>query len=229
AHACSLSTDITGAESLYGPKLLQLKYDREAYRILCHWCTITSRRLKAPAPHCFYGGLVQIRVSCRAYHLDVFHSPLRRNAHLQQYGTLDPASPGRLGIARFDLIAPNGTGCGATAATTCSIARSSTSPRSCTAAGAYSSTGMRPPARGPFPAATSAWRHWHIAMGKQLPSARSRSRSSRLRRCLDWHSWGRRCPGQSMASTAQGFVAETWRRTGLGLALPWCRTRATLA
>ena len=74
--------DITSAESLYPMKLLQLKHDREVYRILCHWLTITTRRLKAPAPHCFYGRLVQLWVSCRAYHLDVFHSPLRRNPHL---------------------------------------------------------------------------------------------------------------------------------------------------
>jgi hypothetical protein len=105
---CSLLTDITGAESLYTLKLLQLKHDREEYRILCHCFAITARRLKAPAPYRFHGGLVQIRVSCRAYHLDVFHSPLCCNAQLQQYSAFDPASPGRLWIARFDLIAPYG-------------------------------------------------------------------------------------------------------------------------
>jgi len=89
---------------------LELKHDREEYRILCHWFTITARRLKTPAPYRFHGGLVQIRVSCRAYHLDVFHSPLRCNAHLQKHSALDPPSPGRLWITRFDLIAPDGTG-----------------------------------------------------------------------------------------------------------------------
>jgi hypothetical protein len=37
---------------------LELKYDREEHRLLCHWLAITARRLKAPAPHRFYGGLV---------------------------------------------------------------------------------------------------------------------------------------------------------------------------
>ena len=102
--------DITGAESLYPMRLLQLKHDRQEYRLLCHWLTITARWLKAPAPHSFDGRLVQLWVSCGAYHLDVFHSPLRRNAHLQQHGPLDAASPGRLWITRFDLIAPYGAG-----------------------------------------------------------------------------------------------------------------------
>jgi hypothetical protein len=106
----SLLTDITGAEGLYALKLLQLKHDREEYRVLYHWLAITASRLKAPAPHRFHGGLVQLRVSRRAYHLDIFHSPLRRNTHLQKYGALNPPSPGRLWIARFDLIAPYGAG-----------------------------------------------------------------------------------------------------------------------
>jgi len=89
---------------------LELKHDREEYRVLYHWLTITARRLKAPAPHGFQGGFVQLRVSCRAYHLDVFYSPLRRNTHLQKHSALDPPSPGRLWIARFDLIAPYGAG-----------------------------------------------------------------------------------------------------------------------
>ena len=59
----ALLTDITGAESLDTLKLLELKHDREEYRILCHWRAITARRLKAPAPHRFHGGLVQLRVS----------------------------------------------------------------------------------------------------------------------------------------------------------------------
>ena len=102
--------DITGAESLDTLKLLELKDDREEHRIRCHWLAIIARWLKAPAPYRFQGGLVQLRVPCRAYHLDVFHSPLRRNAHLQKHSTFDPPSPGRLWIARFDLIAPYGAG-----------------------------------------------------------------------------------------------------------------------
>jgi hypothetical protein len=86
--------NITGAETLYPMQLLQLKHDREEYPILCHWLTITARRLKAPAPHGFDGRLVQLWISCGAYHLDGFHSPLRCNTHLQQHGSLDAASPG---------------------------------------------------------------------------------------------------------------------------------------
>src|SRR4029453_8652598 len=106
------------------------------------------RRLKAPAPHGFQGGFVQLRVSCRAYHLDVFYSPLRRNTHLQKHSALDPPSPGRLGIARLDLISPYRAGRGATPPTTYPIARSAASSRPCTTASTLPSTGTCPPAPG---------------------------------------------------------------------------------
>ena len=89
--------------------LLQLKHYRDGY-LYSHWRAITSGRVKTPASYCFHGRLIQVWVPCRALHLDVFHSPLFRNTHLQKRRAFNPPSSGRLWIVRFDLIAPYGVG-----------------------------------------------------------------------------------------------------------------------
>jgi hypothetical protein len=46
----------------------------------------------------------------RALDLHICDSALGGNTHLQQGGTLNPTSSGRLRVVRFDLIATEGTG-----------------------------------------------------------------------------------------------------------------------
>jgi hypothetical protein len=62
-------------------KLLQFKHYRDGY-LDGHWLAITAGRVKTPASYRFHGRLIQVWVSCRAFHLDVFNSPLFRDTHL---------------------------------------------------------------------------------------------------------------------------------------------------
>ena len=88
---------------------MQLKFHRDQHPH-GYGLTAAAGGFKTPALHGFHGGLVQVRVSSRALYLDVCHSALLCNAHLQEHSALDSLPPGRLWIVRFHLIATYGAG-----------------------------------------------------------------------------------------------------------------------
>src|SRR5215471_8494845 len=95
--------------SVSGRALLQFKDYRDRHQD-GYGLTIAAGGFKAPASHGFDGGLVQLRVSGRALHLDVFHLALLRNAHFQEYSALDSLPSSRLRVVRFHLITAYGAG-----------------------------------------------------------------------------------------------------------------------
>ena len=158
--------------------LLQFEFHRDQYPH-GHGFTAAAGRLKTPAPHGFHGRMVQVWVSCRALDLEILDSPLRRNAHLQEHCPLDAPPPGRLWIARFDLIAADGASRDTSPTAAPTPGAGSTSARPCASAGTRAGAFSASTATSAVPATATTCSYRHTAVGRQSPYV-CRAAGSRL-------------------------------------------------